>query len=106
MRRHDDKITALVFCGGDDAFGRLPILYVDAIASYPVSLPALDSVVKNALRCSRREGLELTDRIGPPIFSRLFRHFERRPWLCYRYNRDLRIFALGEAKPVFEGFCC
>jgi hypothetical protein len=58
MRCHNNKIAILVFRRGDDAIRWPLILYVDAIAGYPVRLPALNGVVKNTVRCSRGEGLD------------------------------------------------
>ena len=105
MRCHHNKVTALILCSTDDAIGRVLILYVDAIAGYPVRLPALNRVVKNAVRCRSGKRLELPDRVGPAILSRFLCHFERRPWLGHCYNRNPRICELGQGEPVFECFC-
>ncbi len=80
-------------------------LYVDAIADYPVSFPALSSAIENAICCSSSDGLKPTNRIGQ-MLSRFLGHVESRPWLRHRDNGNPCIVALGEGEPMFDCLCC
>ncbi len=96
MRRHDNQIASFAFSGSDNTFSWMLILYVDPITSYAVCIRALNSVIEDMIRCSNRNGLELTDRIGQ-MFSRFLGHVESRPWLRYCDNHDACIVVLGES---------
>jgi hypothetical protein len=65
----------LIFGSGDNPFGRILILYVNAIAGYAEGVPAFDSVIENAFRRCCRDRFELTDRIVP-TFPRFLRYVE------------------------------
>jgi hypothetical protein len=103
MRRHDNQITPFVFSGGNDAFSRMPILQVNAIAGHSVCGPTLSSIIKNAISRRSRDALEATDRIRLTL-PRLVSHVQGRPWLGHRDDGDLCIVSLGEGKPSSRAF--
>jgi hypothetical protein len=102
MRRHDNQITPFVFGSGNDAFSRILILYINAIAGHSVCGPASSSIIKNAISRRSRYALEATDRIRLTL-PRLVSHVQGRPWLGHRDDGGLCIVSLGEGKPMFEG---
>ena len=105
MRRHDNEIASFAFSSRNDAFSRMLILYVDPIASQAVCIRALRSILENTSRCRSRNGLELTDRIGPTL-SCLLGHFPSQPGLRYGDDGDPCIVVLGESQPMFKCLCC
>jgi hypothetical protein len=72
--RADRFITVLVFCGRDDAFDRLLLFYLEAIANYPMRLFALDSVVKKCVLMPERPGPAHSNEVG--------RGFRAKPAAC------------------------